>query len=56
MNTFAQDLKLAMDWWDKLMAAVREQNPGASEEYVYRLTSTAYATCLKMDVPAQERS
>jgi hypothetical protein len=51
MNTFAQDLKLAMYWWDKLVAAVRAQNPGASDEYVYRLTATAYASALKIDMP-----
>jgi len=56
MNTFAQDLKLAMDWWDKLVAEVRRQNPNATEEYVYKITAGAYASALKIDMPARERS
>lgn len=46
MKTVAQDIKTAMDGWEKIEAAAKSEFPNASKEEIYQLTKSAMMKAL----------
>lgn len=40
-TTFAESIKEMMSNWDRIVAAAKSQNPGASDETIFRIASAA---------------
>ena len=47
MTTLAQDLKTAMDGWNKIEAAAKQQFPKATKEEIYQITKRAMLAALQ---------